>query len=138
MRPIYILDACAFIAAVNEEPGAGTIRRLFAQAKKGEATLMMHKLNLLEAYYGFLRPYGKEKTDKLLHAFMHEPVEIVSDISDKVFREAGRLKAAYKISLADSIALAQAVAAGGSLVTSDHHEFDSIESGESIRLFWFR
>lgn len=48
------------------------------------------------------------------------------------------MKAVYKISLADSIALAQASVLGGSLVTSDHHEFGVIESRENMKLFWFR
>jgi predicted nucleic acid-binding protein len=54
------------------------------------------------------------------------------------FTQAGRLKATYKISLADSIALAQAIVVNGSLLTCDHHEFDAIEGKESLNFHWIR
>ncbi len=66
------------------------------------------------------------------------PVSIIAEISDEIFKEAGRLKATYKISLADSVALAQAIYLDGELLTSDHHEFDVIEEKENIRFHWIR
>jgi predicted nucleic acid-binding protein len=59
-------------------------------------------------------------------------------LSDKVFTEAGRFKASYKISLADSIALAETSVSGGKLLTADHHEFDIIEKQEKIKFNWIR
>ena len=52
--------------------------------------------------------------------------------------EAGRLKATYKISLADSVALAEAFVSGGTLLTADHHELDVIEKHEKIQFQWIR
>jgi hypothetical protein len=52
--------------------------------------------------------------------------------------EAGRLKSSYKISLADSIALAEASISNGMLITADHHEFDTIEMNERLLFFWIR
>ena len=49
-----------------------------------------------------------------------------------------RLKASYKISLADAVALAQTSISGGELLTSDHHEFDAVEKHEDIRFHWIR
>jgi predicted nucleic acid-binding protein len=66
------------------------------------------------------------------------PIHIIMELTDDVFAEAGRLKAIYKISLADSIALAEASVSEGLLLTSDHHEFDAIESTEKIKLYWIR
>jgi predicted nucleic acid-binding protein len=59
-------------------------------------------------------------------------------LSDAVFAVAGRLKASYRISLADAVALAEASVSGGALLTSDHHEFDAIEQKENIRFLWIR
>ena len=56
---------------------------------------------------------------------------------DKI-TEAGRLKATYKISLADSFALAQTKISNGVLLTSDHPEFDVIENKEPIKFLWIR
>ena len=70
--------------------------------------------------------------------FKQLPINIYHEISDEIFTEAGRLKASYKISLADSVALAQAIVSGGALLTADHHEFDAIEKHEKIRFEWIR
>ena len=48
------------------------------------------------------------------------------------------MKATYKISLADSVALAQTLASGGTLLTADHHEFGDIEGRENIKFHWIR
>jgi predicted nucleic acid-binding protein len=82
--------------------------------------------------------YGKERADAILEEIKKSPITIISEITDEVFAKAGRLKASYKISLADSIALAEASASGGTLVTSDHHEFDIIQKSEPIAFYWIR
>ncbi|MDR0459858.1 MAG: hypothetical protein LBH62_00220 [Nitrososphaerota archaeon] len=63
---------------------------------------------------------------------------IQSELTDIVFNEAGRFKASYRISLADSIALAETTVFGGELLTADHHEFDVIEKQEEIKFHWIR
>jgi predicted nucleic acid-binding protein len=60
------------------------------------------------------------------------------EISDDIFATAGHLKASYKFSLADSIALAQAMTIGCELLTADHHEFDKIEGKEPVSFNWIR
>jgi len=52
--------------------------------------------------------------------------------------EAGKFKSKYKISLADSIAIAESKINNGSLVTADHHEIEPIEKAEKINITWFR
>jgi predicted nucleic acid-binding protein len=74
----------------------------------------------------------------MLEIVKEMPIEILSELKDSVFKKAGYLKAKYKISLADSIALAESIIKGGSLVTSDHHEFEPIEKLENINITWYR
>jgi len=138
MKPIYILDACAMLAVLAKEEGWEKVSELYRKAARGEITLIMHRLNLLEVYYGISREYGKDAANDLVADVKQSPIAINREISDEIFLEAGRLKATYKISLADSVALAQAIVSDGLLVTSDHHEFDVIESKEDIRLTWIR
>gem|GEM_PF-4300010 len=57
---------------------------------------------------------------------------------EDIFAQAGRLKATYKISLADSIALSQTIIVKGFLLTCDYHEFDAIEGREPLRFHWIR
>jgi predicted nucleic acid-binding protein len=51
---------------------------------------------------------------------------------------AARFKARFRISLADSVALALAVVCDAPLVTCDHHEFDPIETAGEVRFLWIR
>ncbi|MDR1913985.1 MAG: hypothetical protein LBQ68_05820 [Clostridiales bacterium] len=54
-------------------------------------------------------------------------------------RQAGKFKSIHKrISLADAFAVAQTITSGGVLVTSDHHEFDVIDSAGTIEFLWIR
>jgi predicted nucleic acid-binding protein len=135
----YVLDACALLAVFNKEDGGELVRDIIEQAKTDDATsVRMNIINLLEVYYGLYREYGKEVADNIMYKIKTSPIEIIETITEDVFGEAGRLKASYKISMADSIALAEASVSDGSLVTSDHHEFDVVEMAENISLYWFR
>ncbi len=134
----YVLDACALVALLQGEAGADRVTLIFDAAYKKAASIVMHKVNLLEVYYDVCRSHGKKNAHIMLASLRKSPVSINSEISDDIFIEAGRLKATYRISLADSIALAQTVIWGGELLTSDHHEFDEIEKKENISFHWIR
>jgi len=62
----------------------------------------------------------------------------ISEFDKELFSIAGRLKASYRISLTDSIALAQAIVVDGELLTADHHEFDYMDGVEPVRFHWIR
>ena len=134
----YILDACALIAVLYSETGADVVKAAFEEADKGLAKIVIHKTNLLEVYYEAYRERGKDSADLMLAELKKRPIIINAEISDEIFAHAGRLKATYKISFADSFALAQAIVSDGSLLTSDHHEFDVIEGKENINFAWVR
>jgi len=138
MNPIYVLDACAMLAVLAKEQGADKVAEFYKKAAYGEITLIMNKLNLLEVYYDLYRAYGKESADSFLDEIKQSPITVNHEISDEIFMEAGKLKASYRISLADAVALAQAVVSNGALLTSDHHEFDIIETKEDISFVWIR
>ena len=134
----YVLDACALIALLRDEQGAEIVADALNSANEGKAEIVIHKANLLEVYYDLFRTLGKDKADDILSKIKERPILINAEISDEIFDEAGRLKATYKISFADSFALAQASVSGGELLTSDHHEFNTIEGNEPITFCWIR
>ncbi|MDR1733101.1 MAG: PIN domain-containing protein [Synergistaceae bacterium] len=138
MSEHYILDACALIALLKNERGADEVSSIINRAYEGKANISMNKLNLLEVYYDVYRSVGKEMADQVVTELKKHPVTIVSEISDIVFAEAGRLKATYKISLADAIAAAETSTSDGALLTADHHELDIIEQKENILFHWIR
>lgn len=88
-------------------------------------------------YYGFYHSDGEEYAAKIIDHIEKSIIEI-TEFDKEIFLIAGRFKASYRISLADSIVLAQTVATGGELLTSDHHEFDAIDGKEHIRFHWIR
>ena len=138
MKEIFILDACVIIAYLKQEPGFETITNFLDRAYNDEISLYIHKLNLLEVYYGFYRDDGKDQAEAVLVDTLSLPIIVVDDLSDFIFHEAGRLKALYDISFADSIALSLTINMGGSIITADHHEFGILEDKEPIKISWIR
>jgi len=134
----YIFDACALIAVLNKEDGAEVVRDLIDKANDNSVSISMNIVNLLEVYYGIRRELGQDLADKVLSSVKSNSIEIIETITEDIFIEAGRLKSTYRISLADSLALAEASLSGAILITSDHHEFDVIEAAENIKFNWFR
>jgi len=134
----YVMDACALLAVYNGEEGAKVVADILRDARNGTVEITMHSLNLLEVYYGTYRDLGKEEAAKLLEDVGKLTMRINATISPQMLEEAGRLKATYKVSLADSIALAQAAVLGAKLLTADHHELDIVEQKEPIKFQWVR
>lgn len=137
MSDIFILDACALIALLRDEDGSDIVAAAYQKANYESAMLIINKINLFEVYYGFYRDKGKAFAENLLQA-IKQSVVVIHELNDDVFSEAGRLKATYKMSLADSIALAEALVSGGAILTADHHEFDIVEQKEKIKFEWIR
>jgi predicted nucleic acid-binding protein len=98
----------------------------------------MHEVNLLEVYYGVYRDEDETLAEETYEKVIKLPIKIVKGLRKSVFREAGRLKAMYKVSLADSIALAEAKVRRIPLVTCDHHEFDRLHKAKELEFFWIR
>ena len=137
MNNLYVMDACAMIALLKNETGADVVASIYKKAKDGNAKIIMNRINLLEVYYGFYHADGKNYAEKILSGITQSIISI-TEFDEVLFPIAGRLKALYKISLADSIALAQTITLGAELLTTDHHEFDVIENNEPITFQWVR
>ena len=138
MKESYILDACALIAYFKKEPGFKFMLQFLHKANDKKISLSMHRLNLLEVYYGFYRDDGRENAEAVLNDSFALPITFIDDLGDPLFNEAGRLKASYDISFANSFALALASVRRESLITADHHEFEKVEQKETIKFSWIR
>lgn len=133
----FVLDACALLALLLDEEGAAEVEKILVDAEDGDPTVVVHKINVLEIYYNILRRFGSARADETLSAIAALPITFV-DTLEPVFKDAGRIKARYRLSLADSIALAEAKIRNARLVTSDHHEFEPVEKDAEVSIFWFR
>ena len=137
MSNIFVLDACALVALLRNEKGADKVAAVYDKAEKGEAQIFMNRVNLLEVFYGFYREDGKDYAEKIMDG-VSKSIITIREFNKGLFNEAGRMKASYRISLADSIALSQAIALNAEFLTSDHHEFDALDGIEPVQFHFIR
>jgi len=138
MSDLYIFDACSLISVLSNEKGADVVKKLLQKAVIGEIKILMHKVNFLEVYYYIYKRYDENVAKNLLKDIRISPIKLDNEITDDILIKAGRLKSLYKMSLADSIGLAEAIINGGYFVTADHHELDIVEKKENLNFIWIR
>jgi PIN domain nuclease of toxin-antitoxin system len=138
LSKIYIFDACALIALLTGENGYKNVEKIIEESKSNRAQIIMHNVNLLEVYYDIYKLYDEVSAIKFLDEIKNAPIKLVAEVNNDIIINAGRLKRKYKISLADSIGLAETIISNGTFVTSDHHELDEIEKNEKIDFTWIR
>ena len=132
---VIVLDACALIAFLNDEPGADVVAALLEEVPCVEITAV----NVLEIAYDAVRRTGQSSSAReVIESIRRLPIEIRWEMDDAMIEIAARFKSHSRISLADSIALALAGVRGAPLATSDHHEFDPIETARLARFLWIR
>ena len=134
----FVFDACALIAFLNGEDGAEKVERLIEQAQAGEIEIFIASVNLYEVYYDSVRRSSANKAEEVLNDLYEMPVTVVETIDRAIMRPASHFKTAFKLSLADSIALGLAKQLGAQVVSTDHHEFDVVEKSGEITFFWPR
>jgi predicted nucleic acid-binding protein len=134
----YILDACALLSIARVEPGHEIVKLIINKANQHEVEIYMNKLNLLEVYYDLIRDKGLKIAEDYIKETLETKIRVIDDISDQVFRLAGQLKIKYNIPLGDCVLLGQAIVLDAYIVTSDHCDFDKIQSKEKIKLTWIR
>jgi len=134
----YVLDTCAVVALFKKEDGADIVENIFVDAMQGRCSISMHRLNLLEVFYNYLRSDGIEIANKRVAAIENSCVNVVDAISKALMYKAGEIKVAHRMSLADSIGVALAISEQAAFVTSDHHELDSVDNSGIAKFLWIR
>ena len=132
---IYVLDACAMIAYLRKEPGWDVV--LHALTGTGVLSLA-HAINLCEVFYDFHRKSDESAANTAINDLYAVGVLERNDLDEAFWKDAGRLKAQGKISLADCCAITLTDRVGGTLLTSDHHEFDSIAAAGFCSITFIR
>jgi len=134
----YVLDACALIALFQKETGAEMVESLLVEAMNGSCSVSMNAINLLEVYYGYLRVDGEVSAEQKLNAVAESCIKVIETLPEELLRRAGKLKIAHRISLADAILIAQASINAAIVVTSDHHELDTVDEKGIVEFLWIR
>lgn len=121
---IYVLDACAMIAWLRNEPGADVVDLAIRDVN---SQCLAHAINLCEVFYDAFRHAGEAHAQAVITDLKAVQVTERNDFDRAFWQEAGKLKAVQKkVSLADCCAIALTNRVGGTLLSSDHHELDVI------------
>jgi predicted nucleic acid-binding protein len=131
----HCLDACAVIAYLRNEAGAGVLKEMIEQPT---TFLAMHVCNLEEVYYDFFRADRLTAAQTAWTNTLALPLALRRDTDDTFIQRVGVLKVEERISFADAFALALAERLNIPLITTDHHEFDAIERKGHFRFMWLR
>ncbi len=132
---IYILDACAMIAYLNNELGADVVEAAMIDPA---SQCYAHAMNLCEVFYQFYRAGGESSATGAISDLHSMNVIERADFDQTFWQDAGRLKANGGVSLADCFAIALTNRLGGALLTSDHHELDAVAAAGICSITFIR
>lgn len=131
----FVLDSYALIGYLENEPFADRIEKYLKQAKKAEASLYLHAIQLGEVYYITFREQGQNAADLAYARIKAFPLTFVDKIDEELLLKAATLKAGYSISYADSFAAALANIYNCALLTGDP-ELKILEKESIISIVW--
>jgi predicted nucleic acid-binding protein len=126
------LDSSAILGLIYGEPGVDIVRRLLEDAERERAVVYLSVLSLCEIVSTLIKTHGENVAHDELALVLTMPVQMGSPTRQHC-TEAGWLRGRYKLSTADAIIAAQAIAANAELVHKDP-EFDQVPALKHRRL----
>jgi PIN domain nuclease of toxin-antitoxin system len=123
------------IAYLNAEQGGPVVDQLLRDP--GHAC-HAHAINLCEVYYDFIRRANEATAEQAIGDLFSAGVSERADLDPVLWREAGKLKAGRRLSLADAVGVSLARRLGAEFVTSGHHEFDALASASVCPILFIR
>ena len=132
---IYILDAYAMIAFLRKELGSIVVEEILLDKNN---RCYAHAINLCEVYYDFWRVGGRVAAEQAIEDLLVLGIVERNDFNRFFWKEVGKIKANNKASLADCIAVVLANRLGGTVLTSDHHEFDKLAQNKVCSIQFIR
>ncbi len=121
----FVLDACALLRLLQDEPGANRVEAILKGAASGKHQALMHVMNFGEVVYIIAKEHGWEVGQRKKAEIWLLPLTILP-FSDDVFWKAVELKSKHPMSYADCFAAATAIKEKATLLTSDP-EFQAVK-----------
>jgi len=116
----FCLDAFAWLAWLQDEPGAPAVQRCLDSAERGHADCVTSIINLGEAFYRLVRVNRREQAESLWRMALRRRLPVsVKEASQRRVRRAAELKSNHPIAYADAFAIATALEFQATLVTGD-------------------
>lgn len=136
MKSNFILDTCAVIAFLRDESGAKLVETILLDP---DYTCYIHAMNLCEVYYAFMRSNNQVYADQMINDLEAAGVIFKRILTPRFWKLVAGYKATItRISLADCCALALTTDLQGTLLTSDHYEFDPIAPLQIVPIHFIR
>ena len=114
----FILDACALLRLLQDEPGADRVEKILQGASGRIHHVQMHIINLGEVIYSIGKAFGWEMAQRKREEIQLLPISIIP-FSDRIFWKAVELKSKFAMSYADCFGAAAAILENATLLTSD-------------------
>ena len=118
MPDLYVLDTSAIVAFTDQEEGADEVERLLDAARVSACRVEACAISLMELYYVALQEKGEDEAAKLLALVKSWPVTWVYP-DERTLLQAGKIKAAYRLSVVDAIIAAVAKLRHATLIHKD-------------------
>jgi len=122
---IYVLDSSAWLALIEDEEGADFVQQILEKAKSGEVDILVSFMSFMEVTYITLQERDLGEADERVNLMAALPITRVESNSSLGIL-AAKLKAKYRISVADAWIAALAKERNATLVHNDP-EFEQIE-----------
>jgi PIN domain nuclease of toxin-antitoxin system len=119
----YALDAGPVIAFLDDEPGAEVVEDVLTEPG---SVCYAHIFNLSEIYYIYYRRGGVVLAEEVLQALDEAGIRVRDDNDEAFWKEAASFKGRHAMSLPDAFCLTLGRRLGGTVVTTDHSEFDPL------------
>lgn len=132
---IYVFDACAMLAYLRNEVGANVVESALLDTN---SQCLAHAINLCEVYYIFHRDSGESDADGAVQDLKSVGVIERNDFDEAFWKEVGKLKAGGGISIPDCFAITLSKHVGGTVLTSDHKEFDPVAAAGICSITFIR
>ena len=132
----FCLDAFAWLAWLQDEPGAPVVQRCLDEAEHGRADCVTSVINVGEAYYRLIRVNRREKAESLWRMALRRTLPVsVKEATQRRVRRAAELKANHAIAYADAFAVATALEFHAILLTGDP-EIRPLEGEQDLEVQW--
>jgi len=125
-KATYVLDAFAFMAYFENEPGAERVEQILQEVRDGKARAFISIINLGEVVYNTERKHGLNKAQDTLALIQEMPVEVLP-ADDQTVLAAAHIKANHPISYADAFVIVAAQKLDGIVMTGDPEFYDVTE-----------
>jgi len=132
--PAYVLDAFAFMAYLQGEPAAQSVRKILSDAKENKCRVFISIINVGEVLYNIERNKGLTSAHEALALIQSLPIEILPADNQTVIA-AAHIKANHLISYADAFVVVAAQKINGVIMTGDP-EFEEVT--ELAQIEWLK